>query len=291
MKISIVTVCFNANAVIRGVLDSVASQSHDEIEHILIDGNSNDGTVETIRRYPHVATFVSESDNGIYDAMNKGLTHVTGDYVLFLNADDRFPASTTLATAVAAMAADPGADVYYGWLEVRPRHGSPHVFRPPPPAEAAEFLITGALPHQATLARPSVFARTGPFDLRYRYHADYDWFVKIVNDPMIDIRAIPCVVGSFLEGGASSDLTKGQPEVFEIQNEAQLYAGENWNRRRIEALQKAWLRERIESARLQELLLSKGRLEPARAGSIALAASRIRRLAVRVRNRLMPGSS
>jgi hypothetical protein len=252
MKISVVTVCYNADAVIEGCLRSVAEQTHRDIEHIVIDGLSSDGTVAAVRRYPHVTTLVSERDQGIYDAMNKGLDHVTGDYVLFLNADDRFSSATSLAKAVAAIERDRGADVYYGWLEVRPLDGTSHVFRPPQPADVLEFMVVGCLPHQSTLARPSVFVKTGRFDLRYRYHADYDWFLKILADPTIDVRPVDSIIGSFRLGGASSQLAEGQPEVFAIQNRSPLYATPEWDKKRIAALQGAFLRERIDAARLRE---------------------------------------
>jgi glycosyltransferase involved in cell wall biosynthesis len=251
MKISVITVCYNAVAVIDGCLRSVAEQTYRNIEHIVIDGLSRDGTVEIVRRYPHVTTVVSERDDGIYDAMNKGLDCVTGDYVLFLNADDKFPTPAAIAKAVRAIERHPGADVYYGWLEVRPLDGAPFVFRPPQPADAADFMVSGCLPHQSTLARPAVFARTGRFDLRYRYHADYDWFLKILADPTIKIRAVDTVIGSFQEGGASSDLAKGQPEVYAIQNQSRLYATPEWDKKRIALLQDAFLQARLEGIRLK----------------------------------------
>jgi glycosyltransferase involved in cell wall biosynthesis len=256
MKISVITVCYNAAPVIEGCLRSVAEQTHSDIEHIVIDGRSMDRTVDIVGRFPHVAALVSEPDRGIYDAMNKGLDRVTGDYVLFLNADDRFASRTALAGAVAAIERDPGGDVYYGWLEVRPEGGVPQVFRPPKPAGAATLMICGCLPHQSTLARSAVFARTGRFDLRYRYHADYDWFLKVLADPMIELRSIDEVIGSFQLGGASSRLADGQPEVHVIQDQSALYASPEWDRRRIKALQEALLQERIETARLRDEMQS-----------------------------------
>jgi hypothetical protein len=254
MKISIVTVCYNANEVIEDCLQSVAAQTCADCEHIVVDGLSSDGTVDTVRRYPHVAVVISERDDGIYDAMNKGLLRVTGDYVLFLNADDKLPTATTLVDVADAIRQNPGADVYYGWLEVRPLDGPAVVFRPPPPVDVPEFMIAGCLPHQSTLARPSVFSKTGPFDLRYRFHAEYDWFLKIIHDPAIDVRALNLVIGSFQEGGASSQLAKGQPEAYAIQNQSPLYATPEWDKRRITALQDAWLRDRIEAARLKDVI-------------------------------------
>jgi len=254
MKLSVVTVCYNAGAFVEGCLRSVATQTHHDIEHIIIDGQSTDGTLRTIQRYPHVACLVSEPDRGIYDAMNKGLSHVTGDYVIFLNADDRFVSEKAVALTVAAIERDSGADVYYGSLEVRSADQPPHIFHPPPPSEAPRFMICGCLPHQSTLARPDVFAKTGRFDLRYRYHADYDWFLKILADPTIDVRRLPETIGSFLLGGASSQLANGQPEVYAIQNNSPLYATPKWDRERICALQEAFLQERLEAARLRAML-------------------------------------
>jgi hypothetical protein len=256
MKISIITVCYNANAVVDGCLQSVAAQTYGDIEHIVIDGLSSDGTADTVVRYPHITMFVSERDKGIYDAMNKGLNRVTGDYVIFLNADDKFPNTSSLADAVDAIRQNCGADVYYGWLEVRPLDGPAVIFRPPAPADVPEFMIAGCLPHQSTLARPSVFVKTGLFDLRYRYHAEYDWFLKIIDDPTIDVRALDLVIGSFQEGGASSQLAKGQPEAYAIQNQSPLYAKPEWDKRRIVALQEALLRERLETGRLKETIRS-----------------------------------
>ena len=232
MKISVITVSLNAADVIQRCLDSVAEQSYADIEHIIVDGASTDGTLARVEAMPHITEIVSEPDRGLYDAMNKGIALASGDYLIFMNADDRLASPDALADAAAAMTRDPGADVYYGRLEVRPLRGEAVVFEPPPPEEAATFLITGCLPHQSTLASPAAFAKTGPFDLRYRYHADYDWFVKVIGDPAIDVRFISCTIGSFQEGGASSDLAKGQPEVFAIQNSAPLYASPDWDRKR-----------------------------------------------------------
>jgi glycosyltransferase involved in cell wall biosynthesis len=128
MKVSVITVCFNANASIEACLESVANQTYSDIEHIVIDGGSTDGTIATVRRYPHIATVVSEPDSGIYNAMNKGISRATGEYLLFLNADDRFPKPDALEAAMAAIRNMPDADVIYGGLHVRGEDGSSHIF-------------------------------------------------------------------------------------------------------------------------------------------------------------------
>lgn len=259
LLVSVVTVCRNAAATLEACIESVAGQSYAAVEHIIIDGASTDGTAEILQRHrQRLAVVVSEPDDGLYHAMNKGIARATGEFLLFLNADDRFAGTHALRDAMAALARQPDGDVYYGSLEVRGA-GAPFVHAPPPPDQAAEEMVLGCLPHQATLARRSVFARTGPFDLRWRRHADYDWWLKVLSDPTIRVRQIPTVVASFAMGGASSDLAKGQPEVFAIQNASPLYRSAEWDRRRIEKFQGAWLTERIEAARLRE---AGGAVEP-----------------------------
>jgi len=250
--ISVITVCRNAAATLEACLDSVAAQSWPHIEHIIVDGASTDGTLAILERHrSRLARVISEPDRGLYDAMNKGIALAQGTFVFFLNADDTFASRDSLRKAMRDIAAAPGADVYYGSLEVRTGHAKTiHV--PAPPERAAEEMVLGCLPHQATLARRSVFERTGPFDLRWRRHADYDWWLKVMADPTLTMRRIDTVVGSFAMGGASSDLAKGQPEVFAIQNASPVYRSPEWDRKRMELFQKAWLSARIDVAARQE---------------------------------------
>jgi glycosyltransferase involved in cell wall biosynthesis len=251
MKVSVITVCFNADSVIASCLESVANQSYPEIEHIIIDAGSTDGTIQTIRRYPHIAILVSEPDRGIYNAMNKGISRATGEFLVFLNADDLFASPDALEVAMSEVKRLPDADVIYGGLHVREQDGSSHIFRPPSPEMAAEFMVCGCLPHQATLARRSVFARTNGFDERYQIHADYDWYLKVLADPQIKIHRIECVLGSYFESGISSNLALGQPEAYRIQNACKLYNSPEWDKRRIEIYQARVLELRIEVAHLQ----------------------------------------
>lgn len=251
-RVSVITVCRDAVATIEACLRSVAQQSFRDIEHVVIDGGSTDGTLEILRRHAGaIATLVSEPDRGIYDAMNKGIARARGTFVIFLNADDVFAGPDALRHAMTEIDGHPDADVYYGGLVVRDGDAA-HRYMPPPAEGAAEEMVLGCLPHQATLARRSVFERTGLFDLRWRRHADYDWWLKVLADPGMKVRRIATFVASFALGGASSELAKGQPEVFAIQNASPLYNTPEWDKRRIELLQGAWLRERIEAARLRE---------------------------------------
>jgi glycosyltransferase involved in cell wall biosynthesis len=274
--VSVITVCFNAAATLDACMRSVIGQTWPAIEYVVIDGGSTDGTRAILERHrDRIATLVSEPDRGIYDAMNKGIAAATGEFVIFLNADDLFAGPETVAQAMAEIAANPDGDIYYGSILVR-GDGFTTRHDPPPPEHAAEEMVLGCLPHQATFARRSVFARTGPFDLRWRRHADYDWWLKAMADPGVRLRRIGTLVASFRLGGASSELAKGQPEVFAIQNAAAIYRSPEWDRRRIEMLQRAWLEARIGLARAEERGLQAGAMPLRRK-----LAGRLRGLALR----------
>ena len=96
IKISIITVCYNSEETINKTLNSVASQVYDNIEHIIIDGKSTDRTINIVKEYFHIKKIISESDNGIYHAMNKGLEIATGDIIGFLNSDDFYASNHVL---------------------------------------------------------------------------------------------------------------------------------------------------------------------------------------------------
>ena len=124
-KISVVTITYNAEAVLQRTLDSVLSQSYPYVEHLIIDGASKDGTLALVEQYreesteqaaSHEVVVQSEPDRGIYDAMNKGLQKATGDFVLFLNAGDTLPATDTLELVMDK--ADDGVGVLYGNTDV-----------------------------------------------------------------------------------------------------------------------------------------------------------------------------
>lgn len=249
--VSVITVCRNAAATLEACLASVSAQDWPAIEHVVIDGASSDATPKILERHrATIATLVSEPDGGIYEAMNKGLALAHGDLVIFLNADDRFVGPTALSDAMGQIARAPGFDIYYGALEIRQGE---HKLRhdPPPPDQALEEMVLGCLPHQSTLARRAVFDRTGPFDPRWRRHADYEWWLRVLADPAIRLHRIETLVASYALGGASSDLAKGQPEVFAIQNAAAAFRSPDWDRRRIEIYQKALLAMRMELAELR----------------------------------------
>jgi len=116
-KISLITVTYNVRATIDRCIESVVAQKYKNVEYIIIDGGSTDTTIERINKYKdHITVFVSEPDKGVYDAMNKGIRHATGDIIGTLNADDFF-ASDDILESVAAMFTEQNADIAYGDLD------------------------------------------------------------------------------------------------------------------------------------------------------------------------------
>lgn len=217
MKISIVTITYNAEAVLQRTLDSVSSQTYRDIEHLIIDGASKDGTMDLVSRYkvrdlPYEVRAVSEPDKGIYDAMNKGLRLATGEYIVFLNAGDTLHDEKTLDMVASSL--QPAANsqqpaVIYGDTNIvddeghflRKRH-----FSVPDNLTWRSFKQGMLVCHQAFYARLDI-ARDIPYDLQYRHSADVDWCIRVMKEaerrhlPLVRVQG---VVADFLDGGDSS---------------------------------------------------------------------------------------
>lgn len=198
---SLITVCFNAEALIKRTLDSVAAQSFTNYEYIIIDGKSADQTLSIVKQYGGVVTkCVSERDTGIYDAMNKGLALAQGQYVWFLNAGDELANADTLAH-VAAVAAD--ADVIYGDTVITNSRGQEiglRRHRPPQKLTWRSFELGMLVCHQAFVAKRTLCQ---PYNLRYRYSADFDWCICVLRSSTQVVDA-QTVLARFVEGGATA---------------------------------------------------------------------------------------
>jgi glycosyltransferase involved in cell wall biosynthesis len=255
VRISIITVTRNAAAHLEKCIHSVAAQTHLACEYIIVDGASTDGTSAIVERHQaFVAQFVSEPDDGLYHAMNKGIARATGDYVFFLGADDYLYDRDVMRDVARFLAAHPEVDFAYGNIAVRSANGRESVFRPPPPNEALRFLVCGCLPHQASFARRDIFERLGAFDLRYKIAADYDWFLRVLASPESQIRYFDRVVTSYFVDGLSNDLARSQAEVFTIQNAFPGYQTEEWHLTRITEYQRNLMHYRIELQKAENRL-------------------------------------
>ena len=206
MKISIITVCYNSEKTIGDTLRSVFEQKYENIEHIIIDGGSTDRTLAIVSTAgAHVAKIVSEPDNGIYDAMNKGIALATGDVVGFINADDFYPGPTVLAVVASAFESS-GADCCYGDLcYVKQEDVSKTVrYWRSAPFTLGLFGRGWCPPHPTFFVRREVYKRLGGFDLSFKIAADFELMARYLEAAQITSLYIPQVLVKMRLGGTTN---------------------------------------------------------------------------------------
>ena len=205
MKISVITVTYNSAATIVDSLRSVAAQTHPDVEHIIIDGGSKDATLALVAEHGHcVARVVSEPDDGIYDAMNKGFRLASGELVGCLNSDDEFMSPDVLAD-IARAATESGADAVYGdIIYVNPTRANPLVRYWRAGDYALRKVRVGWMPpHPSLYVRRSIVERIGAFDPALRIAGDYEFMLKLFSQPNLHMAYVPKVLVSMRVGGAS----------------------------------------------------------------------------------------
>ncbi|MFZ1686120.1 MAG: glycosyltransferase family 2 protein [Flavobacteriales bacterium] len=220
MKVSIITVCYNAVANIDETLRSVVMQDHRDIEHIVIDGGSTDGTQQKIERYREVIAYVvSEKDAGVYDAMNKGLHHATGEVIAFVNAGDMIARRDVVSSMVKEFAKG-DADVIYGdALMVDPaditkvkRFWKGGEYR------RGNFRKGWMPPHLGTYIRRTAYDRFGYFRSDLKVSADYELMFRFLYKHRLPARYVPKVLVRFRLGGVSNrslaHIWKANVEVY-----------------------------------------------------------------------------
>jgi glycosyltransferase involved in cell wall biosynthesis len=206
MKISIITVCYNSADTIADTLQSVREQTHPNIEHIIIDGGSIDKTLEILATDGrHVSRIISEQDQGIYDAMNKGLALATGELVGFLNSDDVLAHANVIARIAQTMA-DMAVDACYGDLVYVAQNDTGKVVRYWRSREYCPGLFArGWVPaHPTFYARRGLYQKYGGFDLNFRLAADFDILLRFFEACGIISRYIPEVLVKMRLGGATN---------------------------------------------------------------------------------------
>ncbi len=198
--LSVITIVYNNVRDIERSMLSVLNQTYSNIEYIVVDGLSKDGTLTVIDKYKsRIAKLISEKDEGIYDAMNKGLALATGDYVIFMNSGDEFFSVDTVASVFAS---SPDADIYYGETEMindagqslgQRRHKAPEQF------SWRDFKYGMSISHQAIYIRRSL---TEPYDRKYQLSADIDWIIRAAKKAK-KIVNVNQYVAKYLVGGMS----------------------------------------------------------------------------------------
>jgi glycosyltransferase involved in cell wall biosynthesis len=221
MKISIITVVYNNKATIANAIESVLSQNYNNIEYIIIDGNSTDGTLDIINKYSSKITkIVSEKDNGIYDAMNKGLKLATGDVIGILNSDDLYANNTILKEVMNHFINNHKLDILYGDLVYVKYDNINKIIRTwtSMPYYSNFFENGGVPPHPSLFVSASVYHEAGYFKLKYRLAADYEFMLRIFKTYSYKIKYLPLVIVKMRLGGATNNslknIYKGNIEIL-----------------------------------------------------------------------------
>lgn len=198
-KFSIITVCLNEGEAIRDTCESIVTQTNRDFEWIVIDGGSTDGTLKILEDYEETINFLmSESDHGIYDAMNKGLRRAEGEYVIFMNAGDCFAGLDVLARVSAFF----GSDMLVGNLFL---NENGQVYKSPDHI-SKNYLLQNMLPHQAAFFKRSLFDKFGHFDTSYHIAGDYEMFARLLQSNEVSYRHIQEKIAIFEGGGISANV-------------------------------------------------------------------------------------
>ena len=207
MKISIITVVYNNEDTISEAIESVLGQNYKNIEYVIIDGGSKDKTVKCINRYKdQLGYFVSEKDNGIYDAMNKGIKACTGDVIGILNSDDLYEDFNVIASVMEEFNTDSELDILYGNLVYVKSNDTKKVVRNWKSKSYYQLFFEHANvpPHPSLFVRSKVYNETGLFDLRYKLAADYELMLRMFKKHHFKSKYINKLIIKMRLGGATN---------------------------------------------------------------------------------------
>ena len=201
-KISVITVCLNAQEFIEQCMQSVLTQTFNDFEYVIIDGGSSDDTVDIIKKYQNkIAYWHSRPDRGLADAFNLGVQNSSGQWLLFLNSDDYFASSNVLQDMVVHIDKYPNVDVIFGQInmvtreQVSKKIGGPY-------GEAfhwEKFCRKDTIPHQAAFSPRSFFERIGLFSEDFLIAVDYEHYLRA--GPGLNTKFVPLLVANMRDGG------------------------------------------------------------------------------------------
>lgn len=195
--LSVVTVAFNAASTIERTITSVLAQTFDDVEYLVVDGGSSDGTIDILRRHSPHLRFISEPDQGIYDAMNKGIGLARGRWIHLLNADDEYASPEALAKVMPQLDA---AALNYCDIEIVTSPGCSHVQRFS--FNRAKLAYAAFLPHPGMIVSREQYDRLGLYDTRWRIAADHDFILRLLK--LYPPHRIATVLTRMHQGGASA---------------------------------------------------------------------------------------
>lgn len=215
MKFSIITVCYNSEKYIGSAIESVLSQTYKDIEYIVVDGQSNDGTIEIVRSYePQFGgrmRWISEPDKGIYDAMNKGIAMATGDVVGILNSDD-FYADSQVLERVAQRFLQESIDAVYGDLLYVRADNVDKVQRywKSGNYQRNAFRWGWMPPHPTFFVKKNIYQKYGCFNTNFTSAADYELMLRVIHKEQIRLAYVPKILVKMRSGGESNQNMKSR---------------------------------------------------------------------------------
>ena len=207
MKISIITVVYNNEKTIKDAMESVLKQTYKNIEYVIIDGKSIDNTVNFINEHKEkLGYFISEKDNGIYDAMNKGIQATTGDVIGILNSDDLYQDSDVISAVMQRFNDDPGLDILYGDLVYVKSNDTNKVVRNwKSKAYYNRFFENANVPpHPSLFVRSKVYKEVGLFDLQYKLASDYELMLRMFKKHNFKSKYLNRLIIKMRLGGATN---------------------------------------------------------------------------------------
>ncbi len=210
MKVSIITATYNSQNTILDALNSVASQTYSDIEHIIIDGKSSDNTLSIIKENAEkVSKIISEPDEGIYDALNKGIKNTTGDVIAFLHADDLYADNSIIEKAINLFLEKQIGSIY-GDLQYVAKEDTNKIIRY---WKSGEFAISKLKkgwmpPHPTFFVKKEVYDKFGMFDTNFQIAADYDIILRFLGKHKISTAYLPEVMIKMRVGGESNKSLK-----------------------------------------------------------------------------------
>jgi glycosyltransferase involved in cell wall biosynthesis len=227
-KISIITVCYQAGHLLRKTIDSVLEQTYKSIEYIIIDGASKDSTVELVNSYRNrISCFISEPDNGLYEAMNKGIQLATGDIVLFLNAGDYLITKDAIQFSISKMNFAQ-AQIFFGRFIWNDPITQDIVLSNHDWVTFTWDLQESNFPHPATFYKRHLFESIGVFDTSYWLGADYEWNMRALIKNKISFQYINIATTVFFADGLSNQKENAEVCIEENQRIFNAYLKPQW---------------------------------------------------------------
>jgi glycosyltransferase involved in cell wall biosynthesis len=225
--VTVLTVVFNAVATLEQTILSVISQTYKNIQYVIVDGGSTDGSVEIIKKYEqHLHYWVSEPDHGIYDGFNKALSHATGTLISILNSDDWYEPEA-IATVVCHSTLNPDIDIIHGLLRFISVDNQPESIA----GHYHSFLERGMIEHPTCFIKKTLYDQIGNFNVAYRSAADFEWMQRArIANPRFSL--IEVVLTNFRRGGMSDSLI-GAGEELHIKKQFGLISNAKYLRHKL----------------------------------------------------------